>query len=262
MYDVRNETRRMMPMITSVQNKLIKEWKKLHIRKHRYQQGRFLVEGFHLIEEAFNSDWNVEMIIVQEGVQPPDWMSDEGITFVSERVFKEISQTESPQGIAAVIRMNELQKQNEQHVLLIDAVQDPGNLGTLIRTADAAGFSSICIGNGTVDPYNEKVIRASQGSIFHIPIYSANLREEITRLKVNSFTIFASALRRAKHYLDVDYTEKTALIVGNEGAGIDDTLLDLADEIIKIPIYGKAESLNVSIAAGILMYQMRNYLHK
>lgn len=262
MYDETNENRGMMTMITSVQNKMVKEWKKLHKRKYRYEQRRFLVEGFHLIEEAFESDWDIEMVIVQNGVDAPDWMGDDGISVVSERVFKEITQTESPQGIAAIIQMKQLPNQRENHVLLIDAVQDPGNLGTIIRTADAAGFSSVCLGTGTVDPFNEKVIRASQGSIFHIPIYSANLSEEIEKLKAKSFTIFASALQRAKHYLDVEYNEKTALIVGNEGAGIQEELLQLADEVIKIPIYGKAESLNVSVAAGILMYQMRNYLHK
>src|SRR5690554_6401935 len=147
-------------MITSVQNIQVKNWRKLHTRKYRCKTKRFLVEGFHLIEEAYHSDWNIETIIVQEGIESPAWMSDEGIVTVSERVFKEISQTESPQGIAAVIEMKQLQKENENHILLIDAIQDPGNLGTIIRTADAAGFSSICLGSGTVDPFNEKVIRA------------------------------------------------------------------------------------------------------
>lgn len=249
-------------MITSVQNIQVKNWRKLHTRKYRSKTKRFLVEGFHLIEEAYHSDWNIETIIVQEGIESPAWMSDEGIVTVSERVFKEISQTESPQGIAAVIEMKQLQKENENHILLIDAIQDPGNLGTIIRTADAAGFSSICLGSGTVDPFNEKVIRASQGSIFHIPIFHASLIDEISKLKAKGFTVYASSLRRAKNYLEIDYGEKSALILGNEGAGVNDEIIDLADDIIKIPIYGKAESLNVSVAAGILMYQMRNYLHK
>lgn len=252
----------MIALISSVKNKLVKQLKKLHKRKYREEAKRFLVEGYHLIEEAFKSGWEVEMVIVKEDVQPPDWIKNDDVTVVSEKVFKEISQTETPQGIAAVIVMKQLPVALKQHLLLVDAVQDPGNLGTMIRTADAAGFSAVCLGEGTVDPFNEKVIRASQGSIFHIPIYHNDLFDEIENLKAEQFTIIAAHLKRAKHYLDVDYKEKTALIVGNEGAGIKEGLLEKADEIVKIPIYGKAESLNVSVAAGILMYQMRNYLHK
>lgn len=249
-------------MITSLQNPQVKAWRKLHARKNRIKTQRFLVEGFHLIEEAYESDWDIETIIVQEDVKPPDWMSDDRIVTVSKQVFKTIAQTETPQGIAAVVMMQELPREQEKHVLLLDAIQDPGNLGTIIRTADAAGFSAVCLGNGTVDSYNEKVIRASQGSIFHVPIYQADLTKEIMRLRANGFTIYATSLRRAKNYLDISFNEKTALIIGNEGAGVQESFIELADETIKIPIYGKAESLNVSVAAGILMYQMRNYLHK
>src|SRR5690606_37235749 len=116
--------------------------------------------------------------------------------------------------------------------------------------------------NGTVDSYNEKVIRASQGSIFRVPIYQADLTKEIMRLRANGFTIYATSLRRAKNYLDISFNEKTALIIGNEGAGVQESFIELTDETITIPLYGKAESLNVSDAASILMYQMRNYLQK
>lgn len=219
---------------------------------------QFLIEGFHLIEEAFQSGWEVETVIVQEGVNPPDWMSEDGITLVDERVFNEITQTETPQGIAAIVNMQDLPVKTDTYILLVDAIQDPGNLGTIIRTADAAGFSKIVLGTGTVDVYNDKVIRASQGSIFHISIVQASLDETIARLKQENYTIWASALKNAINYNEVESEGKAALIVGNEGAGISDEVLQLADKIVKIPIYGKAESLNVSIAAGILMYKMRN----
>lgn len=248
----------LIKLITSIQNEQVKNWRKLHKRKNRMKMKQFLIEGFHLIEEAFQSGWEVETVIVQEGVNPPDWMSEDGITLVDERVFNEITQTETPQGIAAIVNMQDLPVKTDTYTLLVDAIQDPGNLGTIIRTADAAGFSKIVLGTGTVDVYNDKVIRASQGSIFHISIVQASLDETIARLKQENYTIWASALKNAINYNEVESEGKAALIVGNEGAGISDEVLQLADKIVKIPIYGKAESLNVSIAAGILMYKMRN----
>ena len=248
----------LIKLITSIQNEQVKNWRKLHKRKNRMKMKQFLIEGFHLIEEAFQSGWEVETVIVQEGVNPPDWMSEDGITLVDERVFNEITQTETPQGIAAIVNMQDLPVKTDTYTLLVDAIQDPGNLGTIIRTADAAGFSKIVLGTGTVDVYNDKVIRASQGSIFHISIVQASLDETIAHLKQENYTIWASALKNAINYNEVESEGKAALIVGNEGAGISDEVLQLADKIVKIPIYGKAESLNVSIAAGILMYKMRN----
>ncbi|MEI3612667.1 TrmH family RNA methyltransferase [Pseudogracilibacillus sp. SO30301A] len=245
-------------MITSIQNEQVKNWRKLHKRKNRMKMKQFLIEGFHLIEEAFHSGWEVETVIVQEGVNPPDWMAEDSIKLVDKHVFKEITQTETPQGIAAIVNMQDLPVETDTYILLVDAIQDPGNLGTMIRTADAAGFSQIVLGKGTVDVYNDKVIRASQGSIFHISIEQASLHETITYLKQENYTIWASALRNAINFNDVESEGKAALIVGNEGAGISDEVLKLADKVVKVPIYGKAESLNVSIAAGILMYKMRN----
>lgn len=245
-------------LISSVQNKLVKEWRKLHRKKYRYETNRFLIEGYHLIEEAHHSKQPIESVIVLRGKEVPKWINHESIIYVSEAVFKEISQTETPQGIAAVVQMKRIEQKHEHSILLIDAIQDPGNLGTIIRTADAAGFSKIVLGNGTVDVYNDKVIRASQGSIFHIPIERENLIEEIHRLKAKGFSIWATTLEQAKNYIDIERTEKTAIIFGNEGSGVDNQLIQAADELVKIPIFGQAESLNVSVAAGILMYYIRN----
>lgn len=244
-------------MITSTQNNQVKMWKRLQRKRERLKTGTFLVEGYHLIEEAFKSNWNVQEIIVKENTNIPPWCTKEMITIVTAQVFAHISQTTTPQGIIAIIKMNKYAETiTGNQVLLIDQVQDPGNLGTMIRTADAAGFSAVILGEGTVDLYNDKVIRSTQGSIFHIPIYQANLLEEISILKKEGFTIWAAALEQAKMYQDAIVKEKTALIVGNEGAGISQSLLHEADTIVKIPIYGKAESLNVSVAAGILMYHV------
>lgn len=258
MYDRTNVKIGLMHVITSIQNYQVKSWRKLHTRKHRKNEKRFLIEGFHLIEEAVNSGWEIEMVIVREGVDIPSTLVQQNITFVNTRVFKEISQTKTPQGIAAVVKMREFSNKDSKFVLLVDAVQDPGNLGTIIRTADAAGFSHVVLGQGTVDLYNDKVIRATQGSIFHISITQANLSEEIKTLQEKNYTIIASALENATDYRSVEVEGKAALIVGNEGTGIQKEMIQVVDKVVKIPIYGEAESLNVSIAAGILMYHMRN----
>ncbi|MBP1968847.1 TrmH family RNA methyltransferase [Virgibacillus natechei] len=244
-------------MITSVKNNKVKAWRKLHKRKERTDSGTFLIEGLHLLEEAKDSDWTILEIIVQDTIELPDWSTEFSIEVVSDHVFQHISQTKTPQGIAAVVGIHFPDKWTGNHMLLIDSVQDPGNLGTIIRTADASGFSGIVLGNETVDLYNDKVIRSTQGSIFHIPIYQANLQEEIVQLKKNGFNVWATALMNARSYNEVEVSEKVALIVGNEGAGVQSELLQLADTIVNIPIYGKAESLNVSVAAGILMYHVK-----
>src|SRR5690625_4152327 len=244
-------------MITSVQNNQVKNWRKLQTKKYRTQSQRFLIEGFHLIEEAIKSDWEIETIIIQNGIDIPDWISKDLTIHVNTHVFNEISQTETTQGIAAVVKMKELYPKHDGIVLLVDAIQDPGNLGTIIRTADAAGLTKIFLGKGTVDPYNDKVIRASQGSIFHIPITQGNLLELIPELQAKHYMIVASTLENATNYMDIKPREKMGLIIGNEGAGINKDIVAIADKTVTIPIYGQAESLNVSVAAGILMYQMR-----
>ena len=244
-------------MITSSQNSQVKEWRKLHTKKYRAKSNTFLIEGYHLIEEALKSGWTIETIIIQQGIELPNWLAGQKYQLVDKQVFAAITQTEAPQGIAAVVRIKDSAETLGNYLLLIDQVQDPGNLGTMIRTADAAGFSQVVLGKGTVDLYNDKVVRASQGSIFHIPIIEADLLEFIPALQSQTYTVLASALENAVAYDRIEQLEKVALVMGNEGSGIAPEILQLADKRIKIPIYGQAESLNVSIAAGILMYQLR-----
>lgn len=261
MYDGYMEIKEGVEMITSIKNNRVKQWKKLQTKKGRLQTETFLIEGPHLIEEAHKSGWQIKEMIVQEGVDVPFAPEHAPITSVSATVFQSVAQTETPQGIMAVVNMKEPQITTDQPLLLVDRVQDPGNLGTMIRTADAAGFSAIMLGEGTVDVYNDKVIRATQGSLFHIPFVQVNLVEEIRKLKQTGYAIWVSALEQAKNYreLQVEH-EKIALVVGNEGAGVQNQLIKEADEVVKIPIYGQAESLNVSIAAAILMYDIKGKL--
>lgn len=245
-------------MITSVKNQSIKNWAKLTQRKYRNEQGLFIVEGEHLVEEALTSDREIETVVIEAGFEPRLDLSSQKIEFVSDHVFSHLAQTKSPQGILAIVKLKKIDHYLTNRLLLLDSVQDPGNLGTMIRTADAAGFDAVILGQGTVDLYNDKVIRSSQGSIFHLPIIQTDLSAEIDRLKASGVTIYASTLEQADPIDTIELADKMALMVGNEGNGVDARLLKQADHLVHIPIYGQAESLNVSVAAGIMMYHMQN----
>ncbi len=244
-------------MITSVKNQQIKNWAKLKQKKYRKEQGCFIVEGEHLVEEALKSEWEVEMIVVESTFEPSIDLTNYQVETVSDHVFAHLAQTKSPQGILAIVKIKSTHDYEKNRLLLLDAVQDPGNLGTMIRTADAAGFDAIILGDGTVDLYNDKVIRASQGSIFHIPIIESSLEAAIFNLQADGVTVFASTLERAVPVQTIEWPKQAGLIVGNEGSGVNQTFIEKADQLVHIPIYGKAESLNVSIAAAIMMYQMQ-----
>lgn len=244
-------------MITSLSNEKVKAWRKLHKRKGRKEMQCFLVEGMHLVEEAWRSSESILEIIAEENKELPDWCENFHVERVTKQVFDHISQTTTPQGIAAIIKIKPKKPVTGRFMVLIDRIQDPGNLGTIIRTADAAGMDGIILGKGTVDLYNDKVVRATQGSLFHIPIFEADLFEEISRLKEENYEIWATSLEDATYYHNIEIPNKVALILGNEGSGVSQELMEKADKRVKIPIYGQAESLNVSIAAGILMYQLR-----
>jgi TrmH family RNA methyltransferase len=249
-----------MQFIESIQNQRVKHWKKLLTKKERESSQQFMVEGFHLVEEAMMAGV-VEDIILGDGVEPPTFRNTTRINFyrVTKEVVKEISETETTQGIFAICKIQEqtVDLKLMQSTLLLDGIQDPGNLGTIVRTADAAGIRAIVLGDGTTDLYNPKTIRATQGSLFHLPIVKANIVQLLPELKKAGVTVLGTALQNAKIFTEVEKPAKVALIVGNEGQGVSKDLLSMTDQNVFIPIYGKAESLNVGIAAGILMYHFR-----
>jgi TrmH family RNA methyltransferase len=249
-----------MKRIESKKNPQVKQWKKLHTKKERDTTGQFIIEGAHLVEEALKYKQLLTSLIITESFQlPVNWNIDElEVYIVTEEVMNEIGETETPQGVAAVCRTPSYELNGADHsILLIDAVQDPGNLGTLIRTADAAGIGGIIVGEGTVDIYNSKVLRASQGSIFHIPIIKGNLNEWIQTLKDLGHMVYGTSLEDADPYINVVPSSPFSLIVGNEGRGVHKELLSLTDKNLFIPIHGKAESLNVTVATGVLLYYLR-----
>ncbi|HET7656792.1 MAG TPA: RNA methyltransferase [Bacillales bacterium] len=251
-----------MKFIESKQNPQVKEWKKLHAKKGRRKSGTFLIEGLHLIEEAVKSGVFITQWIFDERTWdiPPEWEIPEHAHYVvTARVMKELSEMETPPGAMAVCKQpeNRFREDRKGRFLLIDAVQDPGNLGTLIRTADAAGLDGVVLGQGCVDPYNGKVLRATQGSLFHLPVVEGDLAEWIARFKEQEIRVFGTSLDGGISYREIECPESFALIVGNEGSGVDPAILAETDENLYVPIFGRAESLNVSIAAGILLYGLK-----
>ncbi|MEK5305085.1 MULTISPECIES: TrmH family RNA methyltransferase [Bacillus] len=246
-----------MKYIESAKNAHIKQWKKLHTKKERTKTGLFLVEGKHLVEEALKSGVVKELMVATPDMLPADIEPDIELYELSEEAFTAMTETETPQQIAAVCTIPVFEEKKYERMLLLDAVQDPGNLGTLIRTADAAGLDAVILGDGTVDAFNGKTLRSAQGSHFHLPILKQTLQQTIPALKAQGISVYGSALKDAKEYKHIASEGPFALIVGNEGAGIDPEILQMTDQNLYVPMYGQAESLNVAVAAAVLVYHLR-----
>lgn len=249
----------------------LKQIHKLKTEKEREKEGKFLIEGLRLCEEALCSNWETELVLFssefdesQEGQRLFEGFSKKGIEIfkTKKKEIEKLADTETPQGIMALVKKKKftLSKdilKNSSLLLGLDNIRDPGNLGTMIRTADAAGADGVLLSKGCVELYNPKVVRSTMGSVFHLPVIeNLDLPEVMPDLKKDGFKIIVSEVHEGKDYTEVDYPEKTCLVIGNEASGISQQILNLADERIKIPIFGKAESLNASIAAGILLYEI------
>jgi TrmH family RNA methyltransferase len=252
---------KLMKRIESKQNSKIKQWKKLQTKKEREKTGLFIIEGEHLVEEALHYKHYVRELVLSETFQVPHKWNLDGVDLyiIPNELMKEIGDTETPQGIAAICEqpIHKVNQEKLGSILLIDAVQDPGNLGTLIRTADASGIDAVVLGEGTVDVFNSKVLRATQGSIFHLPIVKGQIGEWIIRLKNENVTVYGTSLEGGVPFQTVSPSQPFALLVGNEGNGVQKEFLSQTDQNLYIPIYGKAESLNVTVAGGILLYYLR-----
>lgn len=234
-------------VITSKDNKRIKAVRKLLTKKERTKAKQFLIEGEHLVEEALKWNANILELFVLENSQ---FNFDLKTTVVTKDVMKSLSTLVTPPGIIAVVEMN-TQTINSDRILALDGIQDPGNLGTLIRTADAFNFNRILIGKDTVDPYSDKVLRSSQGSHFHVSIEDTDLVETMNDFDGTVLTtdLQGEALSSQK------ITGPLMIVLGNEGQGVSDDVLSHANYKVKIDMPGNAESLNVSVAGGILMHQ-------
>lgn len=248
-----------MKRIESLKNERVKKWKKLHTKRGREQQGLFLVEGEHLVEEALKSNWLVLTIITNTTISIP--FSGEVIQ-VNDSVLKELSRTETPQGMIAVCRRNELCQPADLTgvYVVLDRIQDPGNLGTIIRTALAAGATAVVVGTGSVDVFNDKVIRSTQGAFFHIPVYEGGLEDWFNAFEQAKIPVLGTSLLEAIPYSEVEKTSQFALLLGNEGDGVGEEWLKRTSKNVYIPQNPKAESLNVAVASGILLYSLKSDL--
>jgi RNA methyltransferase, TrmH family len=251
--------------ITSRENSVIKDARKLKERKHREEKNQFLVEGLRFVSEALASEFEVASLFLSEDMAGK-WgtlgiegkIKESTKTFkLSNRIFKEISFTEHPQGIAAVVNWKNREiEPAEGFYILADKVQDPGNLGTIIRSAHASNALGVIVTKGTVDVYNDKVLRSTMGSIFHVPVVEDIDMACLNKLRADGFKLVVSSLDTENDFFQVDLTGRVIIAVGNEGSGISREFMDIADIKVKIPMPGGAESLNVSAAASIMMFEV------
>lgn len=242
--------------ITSTDNKLIKHIASLHKKKYRDEYNEYIIEGIKSVKEALQNNIEITHIIASNFTEKIN--TDLDIINVPTHIMEKISETKSPQGLLAVAKMSTFEiPANAKRILVLDNLQDPGNLGTIIRTADATAFDAIIISKNSVDLYSPKVVRSTMGSLFHLPIITnADLEKELTKLKEKNFTIYLSMLDNdSKNLFEEKLHLPLAIVIGNEGNGITQEVIPYGDIKLKIPMLGKAESLNASIAASILMYE-------
>ena len=263
----------MNEVIESLDNPTIKEVRSLTKKKYRTNLKKYFIEGKRIVEEALLHGALIEKIITTASYRWDQEILDstldprlKGIEIlrVTEKVFRSIAKTESPQGIIAVIHKEERSLDNtlselpeNPFIVTLENIQDPGNMGTIIRTAEAGGVDLILVTKNSTDPYGEKALRSSMGAVFLIPIIEVEGMYWVNLLKKQEIQFIATDLSAKKSYEELDYHGGINLIIGNEGRGISKELLDRADEKTIIPIYGNIESLNASIASGILIYKAR-----
>lgn len=252
-------------MITSTSNHQIKQVIQLQKKsKLREKEQVFIVEGRKMFEEA--KDF-IRTVYVTESFYEAhkneyNYFASINYEIVTEQVMKSMSDTITPQGVLAIVNMpkyhlEDMVTEEQINLLLLEDIRDPGNLGTIIRTAEGAGITGVILSKHTVDLFNPKVIRSTMGSIYRVPyIYVEDIRETITYLKKHNIIIYASHLDGESVYDKEHYKNKTGIIIGNEANGITEEIAKLADVLVKIPMEGSVESLNAAVAASILMYEI------
>lgn len=257
-------------MITSKDNEQIKHIKSLFTKKYRDEFKEYIVEGIKMAREALEYA-EVSMIAVSDIFEAKDEFmkisKDKGISLieVSDKLFRSICDTETPQGILCVVKKEDttsfnsfiLNTPNNNTIFVLDNIQDPGNLGTIIRTLDSAGIDKLVLSQNTVDEYNPKVVRSTMGAIFRLKIYrtKTELCETLLSLKDEGYSIVVTSLDTDNDYYSLDFSKKIAVVIGNESQGVSKEVLDIADIMVKIPMIGKTESLNASVATSIIAYE-------
>ncbi len=256
-----------MQVITSKDNEIVKNIKKLKEKKYRDQTGQYIIEGIKLVKEAIEEKANIQKIVLCEDCEN-DGTIEKALMYeiakydciyVSKKVFDSITDVNTPQGILAIIKRKALDEQEisykEDLIVVLDGIQDPGNLGTILRTVDSVGLSQIVLSEKTADPYNPKVVRSTMGAIFRLNIIqSNNIIEDLKKIKKNRFKLLATSLENSESIYNIDLNRK-AIIIGNEAKGVSKEVFDIVDEKTKIPMLGKTESLNAAVATGVILYE-------
>ncbi len=255
----------LIELITSVRNPKVLAWRSLKDKKGRDRENAFLVEGAKMVGEALASSFPVAAVLLREG-EPVPVLPDSSVPVVQlpEHVFASVCETKSPQGIAAVIRLPVRRAEDgfaagSGFFLALDGIQDPGNMGTIIRTADAAGFKGVILSPDCVDVFSPKVVRATMGSIFRVALsFPDSLPAALSGYRSSGFSVVSSQLDGAPFYGREPVPDPLILVVGNEGNGITDEVKVVATHRFRLPMVGGAESLNAAVAAGIMMYDLVN----
>lgn len=264
-----------MQIISSKDNEQIKYIKKLKDKKFRDETNEYLVEGIKLVKEAIEENVTIKMIVVCEDCDETGRKNDNSKSnnieqsllyeiakynciYVTKKIFNSITDVVNPQGILAVVEKGDSIEKidyTEEIILALDGIQDPGNLGTILRTADSANLKQIILSSDCADPYNPKVVRSTMGAIFRMNIITTdNLAKTLQMMKRHKFEVMATSLEAKECIYDINYYKKV-IIIGNEAKGVSKQIQDLADIKVKIPMLGKTESLNASVAASIMIYE-------
>lgn len=255
-----------MQVITSKDNEMVKNIKRLKEKKYRQQEQAFIVEGIKLVQEAIQEQMVIKKVVICEDCTT-DGSIDQSLLYeiakqdcmyVSKNVFESLTDVVNPQGILAVIEKKNEESSidyGEDMLIVLDGIQDPGNLGTILRTMDSAGLKQIILSETTADPYNPKVVRSTMGAIYRIHIIQAsNILETLKNIQKNKFQVVATSLQTQENIYTIDYHKK-AIVIGNEANGVSKEVLELANQKVKIPMLGKTESLNAAVATSVIIHE-------
>lgn len=255
-----------MQVISSKDNELIKHVRKLKDKKYRDENNEYIIEGVKLIEEAVKERAKIKKIIICDETTrtyeiPTNIMLEIAkyeCIYVTNKIFNLITEVANPQGIMAVIEKGSKENEidfSQDIIVALDDVQDPGNLGTILRTIDSIGLTQVIVSKETVDAFNPKVVRSTMGAIFRVKIIETNnLQDTIKKIRKHHFKLMVTSLQTDNSIYDIEFKKKI-IVIGNESNGVSKVIQDMADEKAKIPMLGKTESLNASVAAGVVMYE-------
>ncbi len=280
-----------MQVISSKDNEFIKHIKKLKDKKYRDLNNEYIIEGIKIIEEAINEKANIKQVVICDDCEKTSNISKELMyeiaryecIYVTKKIFDSLTDVSNPQGILAIVEKNAVKSKisnikdseksetigveekeiiaeneidyNQDIIVALDDIQDPGNLGTILRTVDSIGINQILVSKGTADSYNPKVVRSTMGAIFRVKIIECeDLENTLKEIQKHNFEIVVTSLQTKNSIYDIDYKKKV-IVIGNEANGVEPRIQKIADKKVKIPMLGKTESLNASVATGIILYE-------